>query len=140
MLTTTKKCTSCKIPKSLDSFAKKGKGFQSVCKDCKNEYTRIHYQENKEYYIEKRARQKHDSKQWLQDLKSNLKCNRCVEDHIACLQFHHKDPNQKEITITQAVASGWSKNRIRDEMAKCEVLCANCHAKEHHLNVSPQNQ
>jgi hypothetical protein len=45
--------------------------------------------------------------------------------------FHHDDPRQKEITIAQAVLGGWPKQRILDEVAKCHVLCANCHAKHH---------
>jgi hypothetical protein len=48
-----------------------------------------------------------------------------------CLHFHHDDPRQKDVTVAQAVVHGWSKQRILDEVAKCRVLCANCHAKHH---------
>ena len=33
--------------------------------------------------------------------------------------------------ISDAVRLAWSKKRILAEAAKCEVLCANCHAKHH---------
>ena len=66
----------------------------------------------------------------FQEFKKTLKCNRCPEDHIACLEFHHIDPNQKEVEIGVA-ASKWSVERLKTEIIKCEVLCANCHRKEH---------
>jgi hypothetical protein len=49
-----------------------------------------------------------------------------------CLDFHHADPAEKDIDPAQAVSlKGWSIDRIRAEIAKCAVLCANCHRKAH---------
>jgi hypothetical protein len=58
-------------------------------------------------------------------------CERCGEDHPACLQFHHRDPSAKDWDVSVLAAGGWSVRRLEEEIAKCEVLCANCHAKEH---------
>ena len=68
---------------------------------------------------------------WLEELKGALVCNRCGEDHPGCLVFHHTDPAMKELGIADAVRRGWSRARIESELAKCEVLCANCHVKHH---------
>jgi hypothetical protein len=68
---------------------------------------------------------------WLVELKSSLLCARCGENHPACLQFHHPDPVAKEMSVCDAVRRGWSHARILVELNKCEVLCANCHAKHH---------
>ena len=68
---------------------------------------------------------------WFAELKKTLACERCGEDHPGCLVFHHSDPSQKEISLSEAVRRGWSRKRILAERAKCEVLCANCHAKHH---------
>lgn len=35
------------------------------------------------------------------------------------------------MTVANAVRRGWSRARILGELTKCEVLCANCHAKHH---------
>ena len=43
----------------------------------------------------------------------------------------HVDPTTKAITLADAISRGWSKQRILDEVAKCRVLCANCHLKHH---------
>src|SRR3982751_455881 len=52
---------------------------------------------------------------WYTELKSLLVCARCGEDHLACLQFHHADPNEKEIEISEAVRRGFSRSRIMRE-------------------------
>ena len=67
----------------------------------------------------------------FKDFKSTLKCARCPETHITCLEFHHLDPSLKEVAIG-SVASTWSLTRIKKELEKCIVLCANCHRKEHY--------
>ena len=68
---------------------------------------------------------------WFVELKRKLVCARCGEAHPGCLQFHHPDPKEKEISVSDAVRRGWSRERIITELQKCEVLCANCHAKHH---------
>jgi hypothetical protein len=68
---------------------------------------------------------------WFAELKSQLVCARCGEDHPACIVFHHLDPNEKEIMISDAIRLGYGRKRVLAELAKCEVLCANCHTKHH---------
>jgi len=70
---------------------------------------------------------------WYVDLKSRLVCNRCGENHPACIQFHHPDPAAKETSVADGVRMGWGRDRILREIERCEVLCANCHAKHHAL-------
>ena len=71
------------------------------------------------------------TKLWFKQYKATLQCARCPENHPACLQFHHKNPRTKVLEVTECVARNWSRKRIMQEIRKCEVLCANCHAKEH---------
>lgn len=60
------------------------------------------------------------------------KCSRCEESHPACLEFHHRDVATKLASISDAVwRLGWSYQRILDEIEKCDVVCVNCHRKEH---------
>lgn len=65
-------------------------------------------------------------------LKENLECARCGENHPATLQFHHRDPQKKDFNLSESIRQGYSAERIKREVAKCTVLCANCHAKEHY--------
>lgn len=68
---------------------------------------------------------------WVFAMKGGLGCQTCGESHPACLQFHHRDPATKDFDIANAIANGWSKVRLQREIAKCDVLCANCHARLH---------
>lgn len=101
-------------------------------------YFRKWYYANKEKQYENVKKRQKEINGWLQNLKKEMKCNKCGENHIACLDFHHKDPNEKEATISQIVLKkGWSKKRILKEIEKCEVLCSNCHRKLHYEEKQP---
>ena len=44
-----KTCTKCKKEKEINAFQKKGNGYSSQCKQCRNEYNRtVWYKKNKE--------------------------------------------------------------------------------------------
>lgn len=65
-----------------------------------------------------------------------LRCHPCVEcgeDDFRCLDMHHRDPAKKHPALKKT--SSWRIVPFRDmeaEFAKCDVLCANCHRKEHY--------
>lgn len=52
--------------------------------------------------------------------------NKC----IAALEFHHRDPTQKEFHWGRMKCSTW--NGIVTEIDKCDLLCANCHREIHY--------
>jgi hypothetical protein len=55
-------------------------------------------------------------------------CCQCGFDrHPAALDFHHRESENKLFTITWALQNGIGKARLTAEMAKCDLLCANCH-------------
>lgn len=101
----------------------------------KKEYHQKWYLKNKEKHIQNCIKIKKEHrikiKEWFKDLKKSLTCNRCPEEHPATLVFHHKDSDKKEFGISWSVGRGFSKRKILSEIEKCEILCMNCHAKEH---------
>lgn len=63
------------------------------------------------------------------------KCQQCGYDKcIDALEFHHINPDQKDFNIS---SKGHSRSwvRVKAELDKCVLLCANCH-RELHANVS----
>lgn len=65
----------------------------------------------------------------IRRLKSEASCASCGEADWRCLDFHHRDPAQKVRSISSM--RGLSLARVREEAAKCDVLCSNCHRKHH---------
>ena len=64
-------------------------------------------------------------------LKGCCKCG--YNKHQSALHLNHIDPTTKyKSGSAKAYDAGWSKDRIKEELVKCEVLCANCHAIETH--------
>lgn len=90
-----------------------------------------HMKENVDYYKKKRDEHRKVIRTFLNDLKKCSSCEFCGESHEACLVFHHKDPKEKDGNIANAITYGWSLVRLKSEIEKCQVLCANCHMKLH---------
>jgi len=52
-------------------------------------------------------------------------------DCSSLFDFHHKNPNNKLFNINNCSLNRYSIARIETEVAKCELLCANCHRLIH---------
>lgn len=117
----TKICTKCGRELPIDQYYwrdKKAGKRRSECKDCHNGYVKQKYQERKEN---------------IDDLKSSLKCAKCGDSRFYVLDFHHKDPKEKDNTIARLTANQASEERLNQELQKCICLCANCHREFHYL-------
>jgi hypothetical protein len=90
-------------------------------------YFRAWYARNAEGKRKSVAERKEVIQAWLSDYKATLSCQRCGFSHPACIEFHHLNPAEKTATIALMPTQGYSLERIKAEIAKCIVLCANCH-------------
>ena len=128
-------CAKCEIPKELEEFNKnnsnKKTGLSAYCSECVRKESKKNYLRHNERYRNKHKEFKKQYKQWFWEYKATLKCNRCPENHPSTLDFHHLDPEEKENSISNMIRGGKSKEEILEKIAKCEVLCSNCHRKEH---------
>jgi hypothetical protein len=104
-------------------------GYRS--RDKQNEAWRKWYSKNGKRKYEWQKRRRKELRQWWDELKATKRCDHCGESAPECLHFHHRDPSQKKDTLSNAVGQGWTKERLLEELAKCDVLCANCHMKRH---------
>jgi len=51
---------------------------------------------------------------------------RCIE----ALEFHHSDSSKKDFSISEkGYTRSW--NKVKEELEKCALLCANCHRELH---------
>lgn len=89
------------------------------------------YYKNREHRIETKERRRLDLRAWFSEVKrAEYSCRECAEERGPALDFHH--PGEKYGGVSQLVNHGYSKARIREEMERCVVLCANCHREEHY--------
>ena len=64
-------------------------------------------------------------RKWFTDYKKKKRCERCgFKDHRA-LDFHHL--TTKAFTIGDQAYYHYNPDRVKKEMEKCIILCANCH-------------
>ena len=105
-----------------------------VCKNC---HRKLHFRDLKR----KGDQRSRDKKQACLDYKKTDRCSKCSIKGINVIyDFHHIDPSSKDKNFDRYKHwpewRGWIvgqelPQRVKDELDKCEVLCANCHAQEH---------
>ena len=130
-----KVCTKCNEEKPLDDFhfAKKAEGKRSSwCKSCKQAYESEYYRNNprrREQINAQNKRGKAQAKAIVDEAKS-VGCADCSESDLIVLEFDHLG-DDKEANVSDLVNHG-SVNKVLDEIAKCDVVCANCHRRRTH--------
>jgi predicted HNH restriction endonuclease len=85
------------------------------------------YRNNRTAEIARQTERNKEIKEFIHSLKTV--CVFCGELERVCLEFHHKNPAEKEFNI--AGGYGYSREHIQKEVAKCICVCANCHRKIH---------
>ena len=135
----TKICPDCGFEKSIEEFSFKNKASdtrQVYCNEHRRLRERIRYQRIKKNVIAKSIRRRIENTQAFGEWKRHLECVVCGEDNSVCIDFHHKDPKQKEYGISIMRGRGYKISRIILEISKCVVVCANCHRKIHNGDLT----
>lgn len=136
-----KTCHVCSLELPIDAFPPnqaRSDGRQSMCRACYSEYQREYHRrrvgEDPEYRERKRkqrkrraARIRRDNHQRLLQYFADHPCMDCGEDDYVVLTFDHV-VGQKSFTISDRLHTVRWK-RLLAEIAKCEVVCANCHMR-----------
>jgi hypothetical protein len=125
-----KRCLKCSVEKELDHFHRwqREDGYQPWCKACRKAYDAAYHQRVKERRREQKRRNKVAFLAWYRALKESLACTDCGQwYHHAAMQFDHLPHFDKRGDVGLLMRYS-SKQLILDEIAKCEPVCANCHA------------
>lgn len=86
-----------------------------------------HYERNKARYI-KQAHEKHlFLRRYVDDHKRGRPCQDCngVFPPV-CMDFDHR-PDEEKFRDVAALCKYGSLRRIQEEIAKCDLVCSNCH-------------
>ena len=87
----------------------------------------IYGKENRSKLSEKRRKEHQANRLFITQQKIGKVCTSCGVDDYRVLDFHHLNSDEKEIHLGSSTAAYWSKEHILREIAKCIILCANCH-------------
>jgi hypothetical protein len=129
-----KYCKGCDKTKIVDAFefGNKAKTYRAaLCIECrrepKREAVRKHYRANTAAYATRRDRSREKVVLFVRQYKiEHPVCMDCKLPHPYWrLDFDHL--RDKQALLSRAASDCWSLTRIVDEMAKCEIVCANCH-------------
>lgn len=93
-------------------FGIEGRGYYR-CKRCRSDSVARHRRRLKEMLV----------------AEAGGACAICGYDrYLGALEFHHLDPSEKRLTISQNGAT-LSLDTLRTEARKCVLVCSNCHAE-----------
>jgi hypothetical protein len=129
-----RKCARCGQVKPLHDFGKKKRrpnDYQSYCRPCQSEYHREHYRKNKDAYLAS-VRRRFGRLQVLLRAAKDKPCADCgVRYPYYVMDLDHREGVEK----IGPLAHFLKKHSIRllvAEIAKCDVVCSNCHRERTH--------
>lgn len=130
-------CTRCKKEKPISEFNFKIKALNrrhNQCKDCTRLLIKNHYNKNKEYYLKKtqkrNAKLKLEVFNYVSQFLSKNPCIDCGESDIAVLEFDHNGKVPKFKAVSFVMGHGYPLWKVKEEISKCDVRCANCHRRK----------
>ncbi len=129
----TKKCTGCGVERPIDEFPVKNvkTGRRGTrCRACRSAYGKLHYHKNRDSYCARIRAPRHEQREpywaWVMNYLKTHPCVDCGEIDRVVLQFDHRDGTDKVDAVgTMLNRASWST--LLNEIAKCDVRCANCH-------------
>ena len=123
------------IDRKREQKRAQGKRYYEKHKDNINKKNRNRYKNDK-VYREKKLEQlnaKRNQKiEYARNLKLGYGCCLCGYDRCGdSLEFHHVNPEDKGREISQLLRGSWNIYYLKMELAKCVILCSNCHREYH---------
>ena len=116
-------CSQCK--KSLDEsnfYERKRGGKQAICISCRKILNEINYQNNKNKVMDNKNQRIERNRKFIVSI-LRMGCVDCNSKDIRVLEFDHL----RNKTLGIAQMRSHSLERLKEEIDKCEVVCANCH-------------
>jgi hypothetical protein len=125
-----KRCCTCKQIKPLSEFNRMTRskdGRQGSCRECNKAYHYAHWDRHMAQINARNRRMRRENRQRMVNLLRQSRCADCGEDDIVVLEFDHL--RDKRWNIGAMISRNCEWARILEEIAKCEVVCANCHRR-----------
>jgi len=129
-----KYCGTCKEVKNKTEFNKnkvRKDGLNSICRVCSKNNSHNYYKVNKEIMKpminERKRKRKIERIEYIYNYLLENPCVDCGENNPIVLEFDHKDNVEKIGNLCDMISEGVDLVKIKNEINKCDVRCANCH-------------
>ena len=103
-----------------DQILERTKKYDEAHKEKKSQY-------NRAYYAGRRLKKDDFLTKWRKP------CQKCGEQRLYLIQFHHIDPAIKEFCIGGGANVYKNLKIYEEEVKKCVCLCSNCHHEFHYF-------
>lgn len=130
-----KKCSKCKLEKAENQFNFKNKKLmilQRSCQTCTRQQVKNHYLKNRDYYLSKakirNIKLRLSNQKFIYDYLLKNPCIDCGEKDPIVLDFDHQ--KDKQFEISSLIKWNHSLSKLKEEISKCQVRCANCHRRK----------
>jgi hypothetical protein len=120
-------CGRCRRVLPESSFSRHPKGRQWWCKECFREYFRQRGDHHRRQSATSRRKRQAIARRFIREHLRTHPCVECGEADPTVLEFDHLREKLKEISLL--AAGGASVKALKREIAKCEVVCCNCHRR-----------
>ena len=105
--------------------------YYEKCKECTKIRGRNYYHVNKERQLPLALIRKHRAHMTKQNYINSIKDVPCADCgykfHPVAMDFDHRVHTDKIKNIGTMMVKNWSLDRIKTEIEKCDIVCANCH-------------
>lgn len=101
----------------------------SYCRECRRAYDRRYYSERGRAARRQRQRARNAAaRDWMAELKRGVPCADCGETFPAPVMHWDHLPGHTKVGEISVLATQRSRTIVLEELKKCELVCANCHA------------
>lgn len=144
-------CSNCECEKPRSEFwarndRKNGKGVYSRCKSCCSEaysrwrvlnldkrkrdlqeWRKANPERIRRLYRDSDKQRRNTTKDWVNELKKRPCVDCCGIFEPFVMDFDHRDPATKKYVVSFMVSKRMPREAILEEIAKCDLVCSNCH-------------
>ena len=136
----TKNCRICKQNRPIEDYTKCSRSSDQFGYECKNCRTVIF----KKYYLANKTKQSKKAVDWKRKKRNEafdyIKAIKAVTPCVDCkiqyppyvMDFDHRDPTIKLFSIGSMAKFRATLEDVKTEIAKCDIVCANCHRMRTH--------
>lgn len=126
-----RKCSRCEKTRRANSFGRHH-WCLPCCREVQAERVKRNPEAERQRVKEAQKKAKERNRNFVDKVKDKP-CVDCLKKFSSwIMQFDHRGESKKEADVSVLVHKGSSLKRVKREVLKCDVVCANCHADRTH--------